>query len=76
MGQQLTAALGATQAAPPVIATGVASPQLLSPDEVAKTLGVTEADVVATLEKGDLKGKKIGSVWRISKPALDEYLKS
>jgi excisionase family DNA binding protein len=76
MGQQLTAALSASQAVPPVIAPGAASPQLLSPDEVAKTLGVTEADVVATLEKGELKGKKIGSVWRISKPALDEYLKS
>ena len=27
-------------------------------------------------EKGDLKGKKIGSTWRITKAALDEFLKS
>ena len=39
-------------------------------------LGVSEADVLATLDKGDLKGKKIGSTWRITKTALDEFLKS
>jgi excisionase family DNA binding protein len=76
MGQQLAAALNTSHAAPPVISPPAGSVQMLSPDEVAKTLGVSEADVVATLEKGELKGKKIGSVWRVSKPALDEYLKS
>ena len=39
-------------------------------------LGVSEADVLATLDMGDLKGKKIGSTWRITKIALDEFLKS
>jgi excisionase family DNA binding protein len=76
MGQQLAAALNTGQAAPPVISPPAASLQFLSPDEVARTLGVSEADVLATLEKGELKGKKIGSVWRVSKPALDDYLKS
>jgi excisionase family DNA binding protein len=85
MGQQLAAALNAGQqqpAAPPVIpgaAAAVAAagnPQLLTPADVAQTLGVSETDVLATLEKGELKGKKIGSVWRISKTALDEFLKS
>jgi excisionase family DNA binding protein len=76
MGQQLAAALNTGQAAPPVISPPAAGPPLLSPGEVAMTLGVSEADVLATLEKGELKGKKIGSVWRVSKPALDEYLKS
>jgi excisionase family DNA binding protein len=76
MGQQMAAALNAGHAAPPVISPPAAGVQMLSPDEVARSLGVSEADVLATLEKGDLKGKKIGSVWRISKPALDEYLKS
>ncbi len=76
MGQQLAAALNTGQAAPPVISPPAANAPLLSPDEVARTLGVSEADVLATLEKGELKGKKIGSVWRISKPALDDYLKS
>ena len=40
-----------------------------------QALGVTEADVLATLEKGDLKGRKIGSAWRVTKAALDEFLK-
>ena len=51
-------------------------PDVLTPADVAKALGVSEADVVATLEKGDLKGKKIGSAWRVTKGALDEFLKN
>ena len=50
-------------------------PDGLTPADVARTLGVTEADVIATLEKGDLKGKKIGTAWRVTKGALDEFLK-
>ena len=46
----------------------------LSPAQAAQALGVTEADVVATLESGELKGKKIGSTWRITKTALDSFL--
>ncbi len=72
MGQQMMAALGAAQSTPPV--TGI--PEMLSPTDAARVLGVTEADVIATLEKGELKGKKIGSQWRITRLALDEFLKS
>ena len=43
-----------------------AAPELLGPAEAAKVLGVSEADVLAVLEKGELKGKKIGSSWRIT----------
>ena len=39
-----------------------------------KALGVSEADVMAVLESGELKGKKIGSSWRITRAALDAYL--
>lgn len=49
-------------------------PELLSPADVAQTLGVTEADVLASLTAGELKGKKIGSAWRITRRALDEFL--
>jgi excisionase family DNA binding protein len=57
----------------------VAPPQsaiadLMSPADAATALGVAEADVVAILESGDLKAKKIGSVWRIRRAAIDEYL--
>jgi excisionase family DNA binding protein len=51
-------------------------PDLMSPTEAAKVLGVSEADVLATLEAGDLKGKKIGSTWRITKAAIDQFLQS
>ena len=65
-------------AAPPPLpsAAAAAIPELLSTADAAKALGVSEADVLATLEAGDLKGKKIGSTWRITRTALDEFLKS
>ena len=56
---------------------GSATPQaadLMGVPEVAKYLGVSEADVMATITAGDLKAKKIGSQYRITKSALDAYL--
>jgi excisionase family DNA binding protein len=84
MGQQMMAAMNQPQTTPPVAPTGGVPPvisgagaiELLGSADVAKILGVSEADVLATLEKGDLKGKKIGSTWRVTKAALDEFLKS
>lgn len=49
-------------------------PELMSPAEAAKVLGVSEADVIASVEAGDLKGKKIGTAYRISRAALDAFL--
>ena len=65
-------------AAPPPLpsAAAAAIPELLSTADAATALGVSEADVLATLEAGDHKGKKIGSTWRITRTALDEFLKS
>ena len=51
-------------------------PELLGPAEAAKLMGVSEADVIATIESGDLKAKKIGSQFRITRAALDAFLKS
>ena len=53
---------------------GSGLPELLSPAEAATTLGVSEADVLAVLETGELKGKKIGATWRIPRAALTTYL--
>ena len=39
-------------------------------------MGVSEADVIATIESGDLKAKKIGSQFRITRASLDDFLKS
>jgi excisionase family DNA binding protein len=51
-------------------------PELMSVADAAKALGVSDADVTAILESGELKGKKIGATWRIPQAALGEYLKS
>ena len=58
----------AAPAAPPAL------PELLSPADAAQALGVSEADVMAVLESGELKGKKIGSSWRIPRTALTSYM--
>jgi excisionase family DNA binding protein len=67
-----------TVVVPPVPAAGANAsaglPELLSPAEAAQTLGVSEGDVMTVLESGDLKGKKIGSSWRISRAALNAYM--
>ncbi|MFO1475439.1 MAG: SPFH domain-containing protein [Verrucomicrobiota bacterium] len=74
MGQQMMAAMGSAGGAGAAPQSGM--PELLGTAEVAKALGVSEADVLATLEKGELKGKKIGSTWRVTRAALDEFLKA
>jgi excisionase family DNA binding protein len=51
------------------------TPQVLTPADAATALGVSEADVIASLEAGDLKGKRIGSQWRVTRAALDDFLK-
>jgi excisionase family DNA binding protein len=58
-------------AAPP---SGGGLPELIGPAEAAAALGVSEADVIASLESGDLKGKKIGTQWRITRAALRDFL--
>jgi excisionase family DNA binding protein len=63
----------ATPAAAAPAATGI--PETMGPADAAKALGVSEADVVTSLEAGDLKGKRIGTQWRITKSALAEFLK-
>jgi excisionase family DNA binding protein len=69
------------QAPPPLPAASAASTpppvtvmDLLSPAQAAELLGVTEADVIASIDAGDLKGKKIGSAYRITRTALDAFL--
>ncbi len=48
----------------------------MTPAEAATYLRVSEEDVVAAITAGQLKAKKIGNAFRISKAAMDEYLKS
>jgi excisionase family DNA binding protein len=55
----------------PAVALSV---EILTPAQVAQTLGVTEADVISSIEGGQIKAKKIGTQYRITKAALDEFL--
>jgi excisionase family DNA binding protein len=49
-------------------------PDVMTPDEAAKFLKVAAEDVVAAIEAGDLKARKIGSAYRISKESLQDFL--
>jgi excisionase family DNA binding protein len=71
------AAAGAsgTAAATPAASTSANMPAVMTPSEAAAVLRVSEEDVVAAIQSGDLKAKKIGSAYRISKEALEEFLK-
>ncbi|NIS81515.1 MAG: helix-turn-helix domain-containing protein [Anaerolineales bacterium] len=52
------------------------TPAVMTPSEAAAYLKVAEEDVIAAIEAGDIKAKKIGKAYRISKEALDEFLGS
>lgn len=56
-------------------AAGAAMPDVMTPAEAAAVLRVSEEDVIASINSGELKAKKIGNAYRISKDALDAFLK-
>jgi len=68
---QATPGIGAPAAAGPA-----PTPELLTPGQVAQALGVSESDVLASLEAGDLKGKRIGTQWRVTRSAVDAFIAS
>ncbi len=50
-------------------------PEVMTPAEAAAYLRVSEEDVMALIESGELKARRIGSQIRISKSVIDEFLK-
>jgi len=50
-------------------------PEVMTPAEAATFLRVSEEDVLAAITSGDLKAKKLGTAYRISKEALEAFLK-
>ncbi|MBL9118008.1 MAG: SPFH domain-containing protein [Verrucomicrobiaceae bacterium] len=70
---------GTVAGSPPPL-PGTAAPaaapavDILNPAQVAQALGVTEQDVISAIEAGDIKAKKIGSAYRVTRAALDEFL--
>lgn len=50
-------------------------PDVMTPAEAASILKVSEEDVKAAIEDGSLKARKLGSAYRISKEALEAFLR-
>jgi len=58
----------------PIAPAAAGMPDVMTPSEAAGFLKVSEEDVLAAINAGDLKARKIGSAYRISKESLQEYL--
>lgn len=76
IGQQMMQAMGQTmqQPAAPPQAAPTAIPDIMNPAQAAAYLQVSEADIMQMIESGELKARKIGSQYRISKSVIDEFL--
>lgn len=79
VGQVLSGALAGFQAQSPQGTPGASQtraslPDLMTPENVAEYLNVTVEDVMSSINSGDLKARKIGSAYRITKSALEEFL--
>lgn len=68
------AAAGTAPTQPSTTSPTGSPPPVMTPSEAAVYLRVAEEDVVAAIESGELKAKKIGNAYRISQQALDEFL--
>jgi len=71
-GMANTAQGGAT----PKSSGGGSMPDVMTPSEAAGFLKVSEEDVMAAIQDGSLKAKKLGNAYRISKEAVEDFLKS
>jgi excisionase family DNA binding protein len=85
MGQMMAGVFGGQQqqqpAAAPQQQAGApagpkAIPDIMGVTEAAEYLGVSVEDVVQLCTSGELKAKKIGNQFRISKAAIDEFMSS
>jgi excisionase family DNA binding protein len=74
IGQAMTAATQQTAGAAAPQAAAV--PDVMTLAEAAGYLKVSEADVKGLIDSGQVKAKQIGTEFRISKKALDDFLSS
>ena len=68
LGQALQGVQAGKAAAAPI-------PDVMTPAEAATVMKVTEDDVLAAIKAGDIKAKKIGKSFRISRESLEDFLK-
>ena len=83
LGQMMAGMFGGIQGQPPQQQQGAAAPagpktypDIMGVSEAAEYIGVEIEDVVELCSSGELKAKKIGSKYRISKAAIDEFMNS
>jgi excisionase family DNA binding protein len=69
-------AQGGAAAQAPRPSGGGSMPDVMTPSEAAGFLKVSEEDVMAAITDGSLKAKKLGNAYRISKEAVEDFLKS
>jgi excisionase family DNA binding protein len=74
IGQQMMQSMGQTTQQQPAQAAPADVPDIMNPAQAAAYLQVSEADIMQMIESGELKAKKIGSQYRISKAVIDEFL--
>ncbi|HEY61201.1 MAG TPA: helix-turn-helix domain-containing protein [Anaerolineae bacterium] len=65
---------GNNQKTPEGGSSNMSIPDVMTPSEAASFLRVSEEDVVAAIESGDIKARKLGKAYRISKKALEDFL--
>jgi excisionase family DNA binding protein len=76
IGQAMAGAQAGTQQAAAGAAAAAAVPDVMTLSEAAAYLKVAEADVQGLIDGGEIKAKKIGTSFRISKKTLDDFLAS
>ena len=72
MGEALKGAQASSGGAGAAAAAGL--PDVMTPAEAAQALKVSEEDVIAAIDAGDLKARKLGNAYRISKDSLETFL--
>ncbi len=79
MAQMMGGIMGGGQQAqqqPAAQSAPKAVPEIMTTIEASEYLKVAVEDIIAMIQAGDLKAKKIGSQYRISKKAIDDFLTS
>jgi len=75
LGNVISQSLQGGQASGAQQAGATPIPEVMTPAEAATILRVSEEDVLAAIQSGELKAKKIGNAYRISRQALEDFLK-
>jgi excisionase family DNA binding protein len=79
MGAAMAQAMGQAMgpgAQQPSTQAAAAVPDIMTLSEASAYMRVGEEDVLAVIQSGELKAKKIGTSYRISKQAIDDFLSS